>query len=89
VSERTITEALPAIKIPSLPMQRFTSIFTDAKLRSLTQAMCLTNDTQAAAQQDEFSVVLSGDANSHFYRVNSSKHGCLVDSLNIGISKIQ
>lgn len=89
INDRTIAQALPAMKIPPLPMQRFTTIFTDAKLRSLTQAMCLTNDTQAAAQQDEFSVALSGNKNSHFYRVNSSKHGCLVDSLNIEISKIQ
>ncbi|MDP2635632.1 MULTISPECIES: cyanophycinase [unclassified Pseudoalteromonas] len=89
INDKTITNALPKMKIPPLPMQRFTNIFTDTKLRSLTQAMCLTNDTQATAQQDEFSVAISGNEDSQFYRVNSSKHGCLVDNLAIKIKQIQ
>ncbi|MGB1291091.1 MAG: cyanophycinase [Pseudoalteromonas sp.] len=89
INDKTIANALPKMKIPPLPMQRFTNIFTDTKLRSLTQAMCLTNDTQATAQQDEFSVAISGNEDSQFYRVNSSKHGCLVDNLAIKIKQIQ
>lgn len=89
INDKTIANALPKMKIPPLPMQRFTNIFTDTKLRSLTQAMCLTNDTQATAQQDEFSVAILGNEDSQFYRVNSSKHGCLIDSLAIKIKQIQ
>lgn len=89
INDKTIANALPKMKIPPLPMQRFTNIFTDTKLRSLTQAMCLTNDTQATAQQDEFSVAISGNEDSQFYRVNSSKHGCLIDNLAIKIKQIQ
>lgn len=88
VNSRTVENALPNIDIPSLPMQRFMDILTDTKLRSLTQAMCLANETQATAQQDEFSVTLSGDKDTHFYRVNSNQHGCLVDNLSIEIAKI-
>ncbi len=88
ISARTRDNALPKIDIPKLPSQRFMNILTDNKLRSLTQALCLTNETQAVAQQDEFSMVLSGNKESHFYRVNSSKHGCLVDGLTIEITKI-
>lgn len=89
INDKTIANALPKMKIPPLPMQRFTNIFTDTKLRSLTQAMCLTNDTQATAQQNEFSVAISGNEDSQFYRVNSSKHGCLIDNLAIKIKQIQ
>lgn len=93
VSSRTIENALPSIEIPKLPTQRFMDILTDTKLRSLAQALCLSNEKQAAAQQDEFTVTLSNnktnDKNTQFYRVNGSKHGCLVDNLSIDISKIQ
>jgi len=89
VSNRTVESALASVDIPKLPTQRFMDILTDTKLRSLTQALCLTGETQAVAQQDEFSVVLSGDKNTAFYRVNSTKHGCLVDNLEIDINKIK
>lgn len=93
VSSRTIENALPSIEIPKLPTQRFIDILTDTKLRSLAQALCLSNEKQAAAQQDEFTVTLSNnkasDKNTQFYRVNGSKHGCLIDNLSIDISKIQ
>ena len=41
LSQRSINKALASIKIPALPLQRFGSILTNAKLRSLIQKLCV------------------------------------------------
>ncbi|MCG9709635.1 cyanophycinase, partial [Pseudoalteromonas sp. Isolate3] len=81
LAKRTVDNALPSIKIPPLPMQRFGTIFSDAKLRSLVQAMCLTQEQQAVAQHDEFLLDLNATENTHYYRVNTSSTGCAVENL--------
>ncbi|WP_289096227.1 cyanophycinase [uncultured Pseudoalteromonas sp.] len=81
LAKRTVDNALPSIKIPPLPMQRFGTIFSDAKLRSLVQAMCLTQEQQAVAQHDEFLLDLNATDNTHYYRVNTSSTGCAVENL--------
>ena len=81
LAKRTVDNALPSIKIPPLPMQRFGTIFSDAKLRSLVQAMCLTQEQQAVAQHDEFLLDLNATDTTHYYRVNTSSTGCAVENL--------
>ena len=81
LAKRTVDNALPNIKIPPLPMQRFGTIFSDAKLRSLVQAMCLTQEQQAVAQHDEFLLDLNPTDSTHYYRVNTSSTGCAVENL--------
>jgi cyanophycinase-like exopeptidase len=81
LAKRTVDNALPSIKIPRLPMQRFGTIFSDAKLRSLVQAMCLTQEQQAVAQHDEFLLDLNATEDTHYYRVNKSSTGCAVENL--------
>lgn len=81
LAKRTVDNALPSIKIPRLPIQRFGTIFSDAKLRSLVQAMCLTQEQQAVAQHDEFLLDLNATEDTHYYRVNKSSTGCAVENL--------
>ncbi|GAA60474.1 secreted cyanophycinase [Pseudoalteromonas sp. BSi20652] len=88
LSERTIDEALPAIKIPPLPVQRFGSILTNSKLRSLTQAMCLSQEQSAVAQQDEFIISLTATSDTQYHRVNAKEFGCAVSNLELAIKSI-
>ena len=86
LSERSIASALAAINIPALPKQRFAGILQDSKLRSLTQAMCLTGAQAAQAQQDEFLVDLTASTNTGYYRLNSDKFGCAIEKLPVEFS---
>ncbi|XQF89967.1 hypothetical protein ACOBV8_15415 [Pseudoalteromonas espejiana] len=85
LSERTISQALPSVKIPPLPVQRFGNILTDTKLRSLTQAMCLSQEQSAVGQQDEFLINLTATDSTLYYRVNATQYGCAVSNLNISV----
>ncbi|HDY91318.1 MAG TPA: cyanophycinase [Pseudoalteromonas sp.] len=87
LSDRTIDEALPAIKIPPLPVQRFGSILTNSKLRSLTQAMCLSKEQSAVAQQDEFIISLTATSDTQYHRVNAKEFGCAVSKLNLSVKR--
>jgi len=87
LSERTIEQALPAIKIPPLPVQRFGSILTNSKLRSLTQAMCLSQELSAVAQQDEFIISLTATSDTQYHRVNAKEFGCAVSKLNLSVKR--
>ena len=89
LNQRTLDNVLPAIKMPPLPMQRFSNILTDAKLRSLTQAMCLSQDKTAVGQQDEFLVTLNASESTQYYRLNPTSNGCAVAQLNVSITTIQ
>ena len=86
LSERTINQALPSIKIPPLPVQRFGTILTNSKLRSLTQAMCLSQEQSVVAQQDEFIISLTATKNTDYYRVNVREFGCAVSNLDLAVS---
>lgn len=86
LSQRSISQALPAIKIPPLPVQRFGSILTQAKLRSLTQAMCLSQEQTAVGQQDEFIISLSTTPESGYHRISAAQYGCAVSNLEIAVS---
>lgn len=88
LSARTIDEALPAIKIPPLPVQRFGSILTNSKLRSLTQAMCLSQEQSAVAQQDEFVISLTATSDTQYHRVNAKEFGCALSNLELAIKSI-
>ncbi len=87
LSQRSISQALAPIKIPSLPLQRFGSILTAGKLRSLTQAMCLSQEKSAVAQQDEFLISLLKTSNSGYYRINNSQYGCAISKLALKVSR--
>jgi cyanophycinase-like exopeptidase len=86
LSQRSISQALPAIKIPPLPVQRFGSILTQAKLRSLTQAMCLSQEQTAVGQQGEFIISLSTTPESAYHRISAAQYGCAVSNLEIAVS---
>ncbi|ALQ54443.1 cyanophycinase [Pseudoalteromonas issachenkonii] len=86
LSQRSISQALPAIKIPPLPVQRFGNILTDAKLRSLTQAMCLSQEQTAVGQQDAFIISLSTKPESAYHRISAAQYGCAVSNLEIAVS---
>lgn len=86
LSQRSISQALPAIKIPPLPVQRFGSILTQAKLRSLTQAMCLSQEQTAVGQQGEFIISLSTTPESAYHRISAAQYGCAVSNLEISVS---
>ena len=88
LSARTIDEALPAIKIPPLPVQRFGSILTNSKLRSLTQAMCLSQEQSAVAQQDEFIISLTATSDTQYHRINAEEFGCALSNLELAIKSI-
>ncbi|WP_024609340.1 cyanophycinase [Pseudoalteromonas sp. TAB23] len=88
LSKRTIDEALPAIKIPPLPVQRFGAILTNSKLRSLTQAMCLSQEQSAVAQQDEFIISLTATSDTQYHRVNAKEFGCALSNLELAIKSI-
>ncbi len=88
LSERTIDQALPAIKIPPLPVQRFGAILTNSKLRSLTQAMCLSQEQSAVAQQDEFIISLTATSDTQYHRVNAKEFGCALSNLELAIKSI-
>ncbi|BBN82343.1 hypothetical protein PA25_23280 [Pseudoalteromonas sp. A25] len=83
LNERTVHNALPDIKIPALPKQRFANILDDAKLRSLTQAMCLAKQKQAQALHGEFYFTFQADEHTRFMRVNKSQFGCAIENLKI------
>lgn len=85
LSERTISQTLPSVKIPPLPVQRFGNILTDTKLRSLTQAMCLSQEQSAVGQQDEFLINLTATKDTLYHRVNASQYGCALSNLNISV----
>ncbi|KDC49720.1 cyanophycinase [Pseudoalteromonas fuliginea] len=88
LSDRTISQALPAIKIPPLPVQRFGSILTNSKLRSLTQAMCLSQEQSAVAQQDEFIISLTATSDTQYHRINAKEFGCALSNLELAIKSI-
>ncbi|MCF7499619.1 cyanophycinase [Pseudoalteromonas sp. L1] len=85
LSKSSTDKALPTIKIPPLPMQRFGNIFEAEKLRSLLQAICLTQEKQAVAQQDEFLLALNANKNTEYHRLNNSQTGCAVSNLAFSI----
>ena len=84
-AKRSVDNALPSMTIPPLPLQRFGGIFSEAKLRSLLQAMCLTQEQQAVAQQDEFLLNLDATEQTHYYRINKSRSGCGVENLSFKV----
>lgn len=86
LSERTVNQALPSIKIPPLPVQRFGGILYGSKLRSLTQAMCLSQEQSTVAQQDEFLIGFSITENTSYHRVNAKEFGCAISNLNLALS---
>ena len=86
LSERTVNQALPSIKIPPLPVQRFGDILYGSKLRSLTQAMCLSQEQSTVAQQDEFLIGFSITENTSYHRVNAKEFGCAISNLNLALS---
>lgn len=88
LSDRTISQALPAIKIPPLPVQRFGAILTNSKLRSLTQAMCLSQEQSAVAQQDEFIISLTATSDTQYHRINAKEFGCALSNLELAIKSI-
>ena len=88
LSQRSIDNALSVIKMPPLPMQRFSNILTNGKFRSLTQSLCLSQDKTAVGQQDEFLVTLKASENTQYHRLNSSMYGCAIEQLNVGITII-
>ncbi|WP_404344196.1 cyanophycinase [Pseudoalteromonas mariniglutinosa] len=88
ISQRSKDNALPAIELPPLPLQRFDALLTAAKLRSLTQAMCLSQEKTAVGQQDEFLVTLNTTPESQYQRINSSNYGCAISKLTMQISTI-
>ncbi|MEI8706258.1 cyanophycinase [Pseudoalteromonas sp. B62] len=88
LSDRTISQALPAIKIPPLPVQRFGAILTNSKLRSLTQAMCLSQEQSAVAQQDEFIISLTATNDTQYHRINAKEFGCALSNLELAIKSI-
>ncbi|MEL0657128.1 cyanophycinase [Pseudoalteromonas issachenkonii] len=88
LSERTISQALPEIKMPPLPVQRFGSILTNSKLRSLTQAMCLSQEQSAVAQQDEFIISLTATSDTQYHRINAKEFGCALSNLELAIKSI-
>nr|WP_246240051.1 cyanophycinase [Pseudoalteromonas caenipelagi] len=83
LSARTLQNALPDIKVPALPDQRFTNVLENTKLRSLTQAMCLAKQKQAQAQQGEFNFIFQADEHTRFLRINKSQVGCAIENLKI------
>ncbi|WP_232224799.1 cyanophycinase [Pseudoalteromonas sp. S3431] len=88
LSDRTISQALPAIKIPPLPVQRFSAILKNSKLRSLTQAMCLSQEQSAVAQQDEFIISLTATSDTQYHRINAKEFGCALSNLELAIKSI-
>ena len=86
LSQRSINKALASIKIPALPLQRFGSILTNAKLRSLIQAMCLSQEQSTVAQQDQFILSLSVQANTAYHRINKDQYGCAISHLELAVS---
>lgn len=88
LNQRSTENALPNIKIPSLPMQRFNNILTDNKLRSLTQALCLSQDTTAVGQQGAFLVSLNATDETSYKRINASRYGCAIEQLALKFSEI-
>ncbi|TMO72733.1 cyanophycinase [Pseudoalteromonas sp. S3785] len=87
LSERTISQALAPVKIPPLPVQRFANILTDSKLRSLTQAMCLSQEQSAVGQQDDLLINLTATKNTHYYRVNTQPYGCALSNLLLNVER--
>lgn len=83
LSERTISQALSPVKIPPLPVQRFANILTNSKLRSLTQAMCLSQEQSAVGQQDDLLIHLTATKNTDYYRVNTQSFGCAVSNMSL------
>lgn len=89
LNKRSAENALPNIKIPSLPTQRFSNILTNNKLRSLTQAMCLSQDTAAVGQQDGFLVNLNAIEATTYKRINATQFGCAIEQLAITFFAIE
>lgn len=89
LNQRSAENALPNIKLPSLPMQRFNNILTDNKLRSLTQALCLSQDSAAVGQQGAFLVSLNATNETSYKRINSSQYGCAIEQLGLTFSAIE
>ena len=86
LSQRSIKGALTPIAIPALPAQRFNELLNDGKLRSLTQAMCLTGGKSAQGQQNEFLIDLKATPDTAYYRLNSGKFGCAIEKLTVEFS---
>lgn len=87
LSERTISQALAPVKIPPLPVQRFANILSDSKLRSLTQAMCLSQEQSAVGQQDDLLINLTATKNTHYYRINTQPYGCALSNLSLNVER--
>ena len=87
LSERTISQALAPVKIPPLPVQRFANILTDSKLRSLTQAMCLSQEQSAVGQQDDLLINLTATKNTDYYRINTQPYGCALSNLSLNVER--
>ncbi|OUL58676.1 cyanophycinase [Pseudoalteromonas ulvae] len=86
LSQRSIDNALSPIAIPALPSVRFNDLLTEGKLRSLTQAMCLTAANAAQGQQNEFLIDLKATPETAYHRLNSGKFGCAIEKLTVEFS---
>jgi hypothetical protein len=89
LSQRSKNNALASVKIPPLPIQRFSDIFKDSRLRSLTQAMCLSQEKSTVGQQNDHLITLSAQHSTHYYRLNPTAYGCATQQLNLSITMIE
>ncbi|MBQ4834509.1 cyanophycinase [Pseudoalteromonas sp. MMG010] len=86
LSKRSIDNALGNIKIPPLPSQRFKNILSDSRLRSLTQAMCLSQEKTTLGQHKNQLVTISATNSTAYYRINSSPYGCAIENLTLNLT---
>ena len=89
LSSRTKQAAKAGADMPALPAQIFQNILNDAKLRSLTQAMCLSKSSQSQGQHDEFNLSISAQDSTEYVRVNSHQNGCAINELELMITASQ
>jgi hypothetical protein len=68
-------------------VQRFANILTDSKLRSLTQAMCLSQEQSAVGQQDDLLINLTATKNTDYYRINTQPYGCALSNLSLNVER--
>ncbi|RZF81490.1 cyanophycinase [Pseudoalteromonas sp. CO325X] len=91
LAENTEQVSSPQLANQALPDIRFNDIMYDAKLRSLTQAMCMTNTKKALAQQfadgQYWHFTLNADEQTRMVNTAISNNACAVENLLISFSK--
>ena len=90
--QNTSVDVSKALSEQALQAQPFEDVLTKARLRKLTQAMCLTQNKNSKglvrAKQRTFELQFEKTSDTQYTSLNANMFGCLIDRLKVSITEL-